>query len=98
MSQVWLVLFGQADITLGWADAIIKLTTAAGFGGLVWYLVVKHIPEIEERHRREREQYREYLDKRDERLEEIAILFAAEEIPSRLDTIERAIRDVRDHQ
>ena len=37
-----------------WVNTIVQLTTAGGFGALVWYLVVRHIPAIELRHKDER--------------------------------------------
>ena len=27
-----------------WVDPVVKLVTAGGFGALVWYLVIKHMP------------------------------------------------------
>lgn len=44
------------SVSVNWVGPIIQLVTAGGFGALVWYLVVKHIPAIEERHRLERAQ------------------------------------------
>ena len=49
-----------------WVDTIVKLVTAGGFGALVWYLVVKHIPAIEKRHQQERDEWKEFLSKRDD--------------------------------
>ena len=42
-----------------WARPVIELATAAGFGGLVWYLIAKHLPAVEARHRTERAEWRE---------------------------------------
>jgi len=39
---------------LEWVGYLTQLATAGGFGALVWYLVMKHIPAIEARHREER--------------------------------------------
>lgn len=43
----------------GLAQAIINLVQAAGFGGLVWYLLVKHIPNENDKHTNEREKAEE---------------------------------------
>ena len=52
-------------------DSVIQLVTAGGFGALVWYLVVKHIPGIESRHKTERLEFLRYIEKRDEDYEVI---------------------------
>ena len=57
-----------AQTPYDWVDTLVKLVTAGGFGALVWYLVVKHIPAIEDRHRTERTEWREYIAKRDDSL------------------------------
>lgn len=45
-----------------WVDAIVQLVTAGGFGALVWYLICRHIPDIETRHRDERTEWRTFLE------------------------------------
>lgn len=52
-------------IEMEWVEPIISLVTTGGFGGLLWYIVVKHIPAMEERHKAERRELHEYLVKRD---------------------------------
>lgn len=44
---------------MAWATPVIQLVTAGGFGALVWYFVVKHIPAIEARHRVDRTEWME---------------------------------------
>lgn len=56
---------------LSWAQPIVQLVTAGGFGALVWYMIVKHIPAIEERHRSEREEWLVYIKKRDNQFDEM---------------------------
>lgn len=48
-----------------WVPSIIQLITAGGFGAFAWYLVIKHIPSIEERHREERKEWRDFISTRD---------------------------------
>ncbi len=85
-----------ADDPLALADTIMKLVTAGGFGGLVWYLVIRHIPSIEQRHRDERAAFMQYIDKRDKKLEQIA-----NEFSTRIDDItehhNETIIDIRVH-
>jgi len=39
-----------------WVGTVTDVATAGGFCALVWYLIVKHIPRIEDRHQLERKQ------------------------------------------
>lgn len=55
-----------ASATFDWIEPLVQLATAGGFGALVWYLVVKHIPSIENRHQSERTEWLDYIKKRDE--------------------------------
>lgn len=55
----------------GWAAPLIQLATATGYGGLVWYLVVKHIPLIEQRHQSERVEWLNYIRTRDQEVQQI---------------------------
>lgn len=57
---------------IDWVGAIIQLVTTGGFGALLWYLIVKHIPSIEDRHQAERLEWLEYIKRRDESFEELA--------------------------
>lgn len=61
-----------------WVDVIVKLVTMGGFGALVWYLVVKHIPAIEDRHRTERHEWRAFIRGRDEALTKVIDDFTEE--------------------
>ena len=46
-----------------WIKTVSTLAQTLGFGGLVWYLVVRHIPAIELRNKEERESERkEFLE------------------------------------
>ncbi len=54
------------ESALDWVSPVIQLTTAGGFGALVWYLVIKHIPGIERRHKSERDEWLAYIQKRDQ--------------------------------
>ena len=58
---------------LAWITPVIQLATAGGFGALVWYLVIKHIPTIEARHRSERIEWLAYIKARDKDFENIAL-------------------------
>ena len=66
----------QNDPT-SWVSPIIQLVTAGGFGALVWYLIVKHQPAIDERHRDERAEWLEYIRKRDSDFEELSTKFVS---------------------
>jgi hypothetical protein len=67
--SLWL---SQVDVVhYPWVASIIQLATAGGFGAFSWYLVIKHIPIIEERHKSERDEWKEYLSKRDDELKGI---------------------------
>tara|TARA_R100001129_G_scaffold118849_2_gene82339 strand:+ start:341 stop:622 length:282 start_codon:yes stop_codon:yes gene_type:complete len=66
-----------------WVDVIVKLVTMGGFGALVWYLVVRHIPAIEERHRSERHEWRTFIRGRDEALSKVVDDFTDELSESR---------------
>lgn len=59
-------MIAQMAGQLDWAGSLIDLATATGFAGLVWYLVVKHIPAIEQRHQSERSEWLEYITRRDQ--------------------------------
>ena len=63
-------LLANAD-ALVWVDPLVRLATAGGFGALVWYFIVKHIPGIEKRHRDERQSFLDYIKERDDKLEAI---------------------------
>jgi len=59
-----------SDFT-SWIESLVQLATAGGFGALVWYLVVKHIPAIEERHQGERSEWLHYIKNRDDDFDEM---------------------------
>ena len=71
-----------------WVDVVIRLVTAGGFGALVWYLVVKHIPNIEARHKKERDEWRVFIGGRDEALKEVIDEFTSEVKQSRQELAE----------
>lgn len=50
------------DNDLTWVDSVIQIATTGGFSALVWYMMVKYIPAIEERHREDRRQWRDSLE------------------------------------
>ena len=64
---------GTESSAAEWVELVTQLVTAGGFGALVWYLVVKHIPSIEVRHKEERESWRRFVKDRDESLERILV-------------------------
>lgn len=67
---------GPIDSPLSeWIQPVIQLVTAGGFGALVWYLVVKHIPQIEARHKSERDEWLNYISHRDDKFEKITAEF-----------------------
>ena len=71
------------NLAIEWVDVVVKLVTAGGFGALVWYLVVKHIPLIEERHRVERNEWKDFIANRDESLKLVISNFVSEVKESR---------------
>ena len=65
-----------AEASTDWVPSVVQLATAGGFGAIVWYMLIKHIPSIEQRHKEERQtieerhakersDWREYLSSRD---------------------------------
>ena len=79
-----------------WVQPLIQLVTAGGFGALVWYLVVKHIPAIEARHKEERLEWMNYIAKRDEKLEDLTKEFmeATHEYQATTDRLKDKIEDL----
>ena len=61
----------STETTFDWIEPLVQLATAGGFGALVWYLVVKHIPSIEERHQNERKEWLSYIKDRDDNYDEM---------------------------
>lgn len=99
------ILFGESSNTTAfdWVTPLIQLVTAGGFGAFAWYLVIKHIPTIEHRHREERNEWREYFVNRDNDIKALVkdtnelhqrVLMALTEFRA---THLRDIRDMRDH-
>lgn len=84
-------------ISVDWVQSIIQLVTAGGFGALVWYLIVKHIPAIDLRHQKERKEMLEYIEKRDVKFEEIASGFteAMSQNSLQLAELQREMSDLR---
>ena len=61
----WLIILGQTDAGFAeWSGPIVNLVTAGGFGALVWYLIVKHIPAKDDRHMLERQEDAKELEAR----------------------------------
>ena len=54
-----------------WIASIVQLATAGGYGTLTWYLLVKHLPNREDRHREERLGFITAMESRDKRIETI---------------------------
>lgn len=71
-----------------WVSPVVQLTTAGGFTTLVWYLMVKYIPSIEERHRTERTELFNYIKERDKKVEDVTASFQKE-----LSDLTRALRE-----
>lgn len=65
----------EENAVFEWVQPVIQLVTAGGFGALVWYMVVKHIPSIETRHKEERLEWLQYIEKRDAKLESLTQSF-----------------------
>ena len=88
---------------MDWVAAVIQLVTAGGFGALVWYLVVKHIPFIETRHHSERTEWREYIERRDSEFQNLirehrdAVLEVTGKVSS-LQTSTEGLRDELRHR
>lgn len=47
--------------------------TNGGFGVLLWYLITKHIPAIESRHKEERTELHQYIERRDNEFREYLV-------------------------
>ncbi len=74
------MLIAQTQDFAAWGQAIVQLVTAGGFGALVWYLMVKYVPSIEERHlvertameeknKAERAEFLGYIQSRDDQVQ-----------------------------
>ena len=90
-------MFAQSTDLLPWSTSVIQLATATGFAGLVWYLVVKHIPSIESRHKEERDEWLSYIRSRDESFQALATQFVKEvtRIETRLNDIDANVKGSR---
>ena len=66
-------LAGEPSITAmsEWVQALVQLATAGGFAALLWYMVIKHIPAIEDRHRSERQEWLVYIRARDSEYDQL---------------------------
>lgn len=86
----------QPEDLTPWIESLVQLATAGGFGALVWYLVVKHIPAIEERHQGERSEWLHYIKNRDDDFDEMykTNLQQNMEIQSRLEKLQIRIENV----
>ena len=86
----------QPEDLTPWIESLVQLATAGGFGALVWYLVVKHIPAIEERHQGERSEWLHYIQKRDDDFDEMykTNLEQNMEIQNRLEKLQIRIENV----
>ena len=84
-----------ADFT-SWIEPLVQLATAGCFGALVGYLVVKHIPSIEERHQSERGEWLQYIQRRDDDFDEMyrKNLEQNMEIQNRLEKLQIRIENV----
>ncbi len=80
-----------------WVQPVIQLVTSGGFGALVWYILMYHIPGIEQRHREERDRWMEYIDKRDEENKEVfdRYLQSIDMIKDELKALERKIDELK---
>ena len=59
-------LMGAEPVIAGWEfESLVTLVTNGGFGALVWYLIVKHLPAVERRHEAERDRWMAWIDARD---------------------------------
>lgn len=64
------LLLGQTT-TVDWVGPVIQLTTAGGFGALLWFLVWKRMPEQEQAAREERKEWLSYMQQRDAKFEQL---------------------------
>ena len=62
-------LLGVASDPFAWSEAVVHLATSAGFGGLVWYLIVRTWPSIQERHDKQMAAEKSYQHERDLKLD-----------------------------
>lgn len=78
------------ESTLPWASSVIQLSTAAGFAGLTWFLLIKRLPSLEERHLCER---KEWLAKIEEM--EDALQHEAMKLRYQMNSLEEAIKELK---
>lgn len=91
-------LLAAGDVmSVDWVAAVIQVATAGGFGALVWYLIVKHIPAIQAAHKEERDEWRAYIDKRDDAFGVLVERFrtAIETTHGQLNTLTHSIADLK---
>lgn len=95
-------MLAQVTAEFPWVQPIIQLTTAGGFGALVWFLVVKQIPQFLDRHRQERTEWYEGQRQRDaeflaaQRERDAELVSALKEINGSLHDLRKEINDRRD--
>ena len=85
----------------GWIGPVTNLATAGGFAALVWYLVIKHIPAIENRHLEERNGWMEYARKRDDAFEKLMKehLTIAKDLHTSINSVDQKIDElIRRHE
>ena len=87
-----------STVEVEWVNPVIQLVTAGGFGALVWYLVLKHIPAIERRHHGERTEWREYIEKRDSEFQELIRDHSAavQNVTSNVSNLRTEVNSLRD--
>ncbi len=85
-----------------WINGFIQIVTTGGFGALLWYMLVKHIPNIEQRHRDERKEWLAYIKEQDDEQKERDQRYNEElkererEMLSALAEFRQTLRDVSD--
>lgn len=63
--MVDILTLADAIPEFSWVSTLVQLSTTTGAAGLLWYMIVKHVPLIEERHTSERKEWLAYIGKRD---------------------------------
>jgi len=92
-------MLAAEQLASGWEfETIVSLVTNGGFGALVWYLIVKHMPAVEKRHEQERDRWMAWIDTRDkaQRDAETALLEALKSMSNHLAEYDKQLALLRE--
>ena len=93
------MLLSAEDLIAGWSfESLLAIVTNGGFGALVWYLIVKHLPAVEKRHEAERDRWMAWIEKRDiaQSAAEAANLLAIQKLSDQVSDYDKQLALIRE--